>query len=80
MTNRVPPPTIPVSPRVINIVPPTLPVMMPHIPVLHSIAGYCAACGVTFDHIAVESMNAYIACTEYPGETVRDRSVRARAF
>ena len=80
MANIVPPPTVPVSPRVINIVPPTLPVMMPHIPVLHSIAGYCAACGVTFDQIAVESMNAYIASTEYPGETVRDRSVRARAF
>ena len=65
---------------IVNVVPPTIPVMLPHIPVLYSISGYCASCGATFDQIAVQSMHTYIAGTEYPGETVRDRSVRARAF
>ena len=61
----------------INIVQPVLqlnPSVMPEV------AGYCAGCNKTCDQIAVESLTHYVAWSEYPVETIRDKNVRSRAF
>ena len=44
------------------------------------VAGYCSSCMKTYDQIAVETLTTYIAWSEYPEETIRDRNVRSRAF
>ena len=49
-------------------------------PVMPEVAGYCSSCMKTYDHIAVETLISYIAWSEYPEETIRDRNVRSRAF
>ena len=49
-------------------------------PVMPEVAGYCSSCMKTYDHVAVETLTSYIAWSEYPEETIRDRNVRLRAF
>ena len=49
-------------------------------PVMPEVAGYCSGCIKTYDQIAVETITNYVAWSEYPDETIRDRNVRSRAF
>ena len=56
------------------------PILQMNPPVMPEFAGYCSSCMKTYDHIAVETMTRYIAWSEYPEETIRDRNVRSRAF
>ena len=49
-------------------------------PVMPEVAGYCPGCSKTYDQIAVETLTSYVAWSEYPEETIRDRKVRSRAF
>ena len=48
--------------------------------VMPEVAGYCPECSKTYDQIAVETLTNYVAWSEYPDETIRDRNVRSRAF
>ena len=45
-------------------------------PVLPEVAGYCPGCTKTYDYIAVETLTKYVAWSEYPEETIRDRNQR----
>ena len=49
-------------------------------PVMPEVAGYCPGCTKTYDKYAVETLTNYVAWSEYPDETIRDRNVRSRAF
>ena len=49
-------------------------------PIMPEVAGYCSSCMKTYDQNAVETLTSYIAWSEYPEETIRDRNVRSRAF
>ena len=49
-------------------------------PVLSHVQGNCHWCGRTYDEVALDALAAYTATTEYPGETVRDRNIRSRAY
>ena len=35
---------------------------------------------IVHDEVALDALAAYTATTEYPGETVRDRNIRSRAY
>ena len=35
---------------------------------------------IVYDEVALDALAAYTATTEYPGETVRDRNIRSRAY
>ena len=48
--------------------------------VMLEVAGYCSGCNKTYDEITVETLNHYVAWSEYPDETIRDRNLRSRAF
>ena len=48
--------------------------------VMVNVAGYCDLCGKCYDQIALESPGEYLVATEYEGETVKDRTIRSRAF
>ena len=37
-------------------------------------------CARTYDEVALDALAAYKAVTENPGETVRDRNIRSRAY
>ena len=50
------------------------PPFMPHV------QGNCHWYGRTYDEVALDALAAYTAATEYPGETVRDRNIRLRAY
>ena len=50
------------------------PHVMPHV------QGNCHWCGKTYDEVALDALAAYTISTEYPGETVRDRNIRSRAY
>ena len=56
------------------------PILQMNPPVMPEVAGYCSSCMKTYDHISVETLTRYIAWSEYPEETIRDRNVRSRAF
>ena len=49
-------------------------------PVMPHVQGNCHWCGKTSDEVALEALAAYTIATEYPGETVRDRNIRSRAY
>ena len=49
-------------------------------PVMPHVQGNCHWCGRTYDEVALVALAAYTATTEYPGETVRDRNIRSRAY
>ena len=40
----------------------------------------CHWCGRSYDEVALDALAAYTAATEYPGETVKDRNIRSRAY
>ena len=63
-----------------NAFPQNGPILQMNPPVMPEVAGYCSSCMKTYDHIAVETLTSYIAWSEYPEETIRDRNVRSRAF
>ena len=48
--------------------------------VMANVAGYCQLCGKCYDQIALETLGEYLAATEYEGETVKERTIRSRAF
>ena len=56
------------------------PILQMNPPVMPGVAGYCSGCLKTYDQIAVETLTSYVAWSEYPEETIRDRNVRSRAF
>ena len=56
------------------------PILQMNPPVMPEVAGFCAGCSKTCDKIAVETLTHYVAWSEYPDETIRDRNVRSRAF
>ena len=56
------------------------PILQMNPPAMPEVAGYCSSCMKTYDQIAVETLTSYIAWSEYPEETIRDRNVRSRAF
>ena len=60
--------------------PPNRPILQMSPPVMPEVAGFCAGCSKTYDQIAVETLTQYVAWSEYPDETIRDRNVRSRAF
>ena len=49
-------------------------------PVMPHVQGNCHWCGRTYDEVALDALAAYTTATEYPGETVRDRNIRSRAY
>ena len=49
-------------------------------PVMPHVQGNCHWCGKTYDEVALDALAAYTIATEYPGETVRDRNIRSRAY
>ena len=49
-------------------------------PVLPHVQRNCHWCGRSYDEVALDALAAYTAATEYPGETVRDRKIRSRAY
>ena len=51
-----------------------LPTVMPNV------AGYCELCGKCFDQVALETLGQYLVATEYEGETVKERTIRSKAF
>ena len=56
------------------------PILQMNPPVMPEVAGFCAGCSKTYDQIVVETLTHYVAWSEYPDETIRDRNVRSRAF
>ena len=56
------------------------PVLQMNPSVMPEVTGYCSGCNKTYDQIAVETLTHYVAWSEYPDETIRDRNVRSRAF
>ena len=48
--------------------------------VMANVAGYCEFCGKCYDQIALETLGEYLVATEYEGETVKERTIRSRAF
>ena len=56
------------------------PILQMNTSVMPEVAGYCPGCSKTYDQIAVETLTNYVAWSEYPEETIRDRNVRSRAF
>ena len=56
------------------------PILQMNPSVMPEVAGYCAGCNKTYDQIAIETLTQYVAWSEYPEETIRDRNVRSRAF
>ena len=48
--------------------------------VMPNVAGYCEFCGKCYDQIALETLGEYLVATEYEGETVKERTIRSRAF
>ena len=48
--------------------------------VMPKIAGYCDLCGKCYDQIALETLGENMFATEYEGETVKERTIRSRAF
>ena len=50
------------------------PLVMPHV------QGNCHWCGMTYGEVVLDALAAYTATTEYPGETMRDRNIRSRAY
>ena len=49
-------------------------------PVMPHVQENCHWCGKTYDEVALDALAAYTIATEYPGETVRDRNIRSRAY
>ena len=49
-------------------------------PVMPHVQGNSHWCGKTYDEVALDALAAYTIATEYPGETVRDRNIRSRAY
>ena len=49
-------------------------------PVMPHVQGNCHWCGRTYDEVALDALAANTAKTENPGETVRDRNIRSRAY
>ena len=49
-------------------------------PVKTHVQGNCHWCGRTYDEVALDALAAYTTATKYPGETVRDRNIRSRAY
>ena len=49
-------------------------------PVMPHVQGNCHWCGRTYDEVALDALAAFTTATEYPGETVRDRNIRSRAY
>ena len=49
-------------------------------PVMPHVQENCHWCGRTYDEVALDALAAYTAKTENPGETVRDRNIRSRAY
>ena len=49
-------------------------------PVMPHVQGNCHWCGKTYDQVVLDALAAYTIATEYPGETVRDRNIRSRAY
>ena len=56
------------------------PVLQMNPSVIPDVAEYCSGCNKTYDQIAVETLTHYVAWSENPEETIRDRNVRSRAF
>ena len=52
------------------------PILQMNPSVMPEVAGYCPGCSKTYDQIAVETLTNYVAWSEYPEETIRDRNVR----
>ena len=50
------------------------PIIKPHV------QGNCHRCGRCYNDVDPDAPAAYTAATEYPGETVRDRNIRSRAY
>ena len=48
--------------------------------VMPNVAGFCDLCGKCYDQIALETLGEYLVATEYEGETVKERTIRSRAF
>ena len=48
--------------------------------VMPNVAGYCEFCGKCYDQIALETLGENLVATEYEGETVKERTIRSRAF
>ena len=48
--------------------------------VMPIVAGFCDLCGKCYDQIALETLGEYLVATEYEGETVKERTIRSRAF
>ena len=49
-------------------------------PVMPHVQGNCHWCDRTYDEVALDALAASTTATEYPGETVRDRNIRSRAY
>ena len=49
-------------------------------PVMLHVQGNCHWCGRNYDEVALDALADYTAANEYPGETVRDRNIRSRAY
>ena len=49
-------------------------------PVMPEVADYCPGYTKTYNQMTVETLTNYVAWSEYPEETIRDRNVRSRAF
>ena len=56
------------------------PVLQMNPSVMPEVARYCAGCNKPYHQIAVETLTHYLAWSEYPDETIRDRNRRSRAF
>ena len=48
--------------------------------VMANVAGYCEFCGKCYDQVELETLGEYLVATEYEGETVKERTIRSRAF
>ena len=49
-------------------------------PVMLHVQWNCHWCENTYDEVALDALAAYIVASEFPGETVRDRNIRSRAY
>ena len=56
------------------------PILQMNPSVMPEVAGYCSGCIKTYDQIAVETLNHYVAWSQFPDETIRDSNVRSREF
>ena len=56
------------------------PILQMNPSVMPEVAGYCSGCNKTYNQIAVETLTHFVAWSEFPDETIRDRNMRSRAF